>query len=354
MQRPTPTIAWLTPDQVGAVRHLAETANLDITHAGCPEPTLGTAVAQALNVPAATDLRAAIATATEGLVLIASPGAFAGPGTMSRTDAEELDAARDRGVKVVTLEPLPGALVQLAEIGHAASTPTGPARGLPGAWCEYLPLARLAPRVLDLGDVLEHLGRVRSVRISVVGPARAGTLGARLLDAIDLAHRLLGVPESVFAAYTGTEAGPLHALPGQSLRDLHGDICATLVYDAGTAASLHVSNRAGRYTIETTVLGANGRVSISDDRLLWLDADGNNIDAPGQATELPTLDPAQTPDAFWLSMLTTQINNYISTGAGQMNQLDYPRLLATAQAALLSSRTGEPESPATMLKLAGA
>ncbi|MFO0492884.1 MAG: hypothetical protein ACK51T_10690, partial [bacterium] len=85
MQRPTPTIAWLTPDQVGAVRHLAETANLEITHAGCPEPTLGTAVAQALNVPAATDLRAAIATATEGLVLIASPGAFAGPGTMSRT-----------------------------------------------------------------------------------------------------------------------------------------------------------------------------------------------------------------------------------------------------------------------------
>lgn len=358
MVRPVPTIAWLETVQIPLLRQIAEAAGLSIVAAGGPESTAGQSVALALNAKPVTDLRSAIATAGGGLVFIGAPGAFAGSGTTSRSDAEELDAARDRGVKVISLEPLPSSLVQLSEIGHAGGSASASA-GLPGAWCEHGPLLRLAQRMQELPDLLAHIGPVRSAHLCVLGTRATGSLGARLVDAVDLAHALVGVPSSVFASFTGVSGGAaaLHALPGQTLRDLHGDIAMTFRTPTGQGVSILASNQAARFGVQLTVIGAGGRLSIADDHLHWLTPDGGVAESgsAGAADWVPwgRVDHAD-PSAFFVRLFSRQLDQYLTSGAGLAARIDYPRVLATAQAALLSARTGEAESPATMLRLAGA
>lgn len=363
MVRPVPTIAWLEAGQIPLLRQIAEATGLAIVAAGGPEATAGQSVAQSLSAKPIGDLRSAIATATSGLIFIGAPGTFASAGTTSRSDAEELDAARDRGVKIISLEPLPASLVQLSEIGHAGGAASATA-GLPGAWCEHGPILRLAQRMQELPELLAHIGPVRSAHLCVMGTRATGSLGARLVDAVDLAHTLVGVPSSVFASFTGAStsvsgiggASPLHILPGQTLRDLHGDIAMTFRTPTGQGVSILVSDQAARFGVQLTVIGAAGRLSIIDDHLHWLTPDGQVAESASEGGDwVPwgKVDHAD-PSAFYVRLLSRQLDQYLSSGAGLSARIDYPRVLATAQAALLSARTGEAESPATMLRLAGA
>ncbi len=379
----TPTIAWLRPDQLGLVRAIAACAGLHITGAGSPDATASAAVAGELGAQTVTDLRAALATTPGGLVLLADAGVYASQQAHLRVDVEELDTARERGVKVASFEPLPVALTHLAALGRpvtAGGAGLGSAIGGPvgvlGLWCELLPLARFAPRVAELMELLEHIGPVRSLGLTVAGPESCGGLGARLVDALDLAQLLIGQAETAYAVYAHPHGqSALSALPGDDVRNLHGELAITLhsttprradgapidadgrllpgrATTAGSTASVLVSSRAGRYGVQLTAIGPRGRVSIDDDRLLWLDEQGRTPDGPESAARSGD-DGDWGAHGFFVRLVSAQLRHYLQTGAAQSQRLDYPRTLAAAQACLLSAKTGEPERPATMLRLAG-
>jgi hypothetical protein len=412
MVQGTPTIVWALEQQVPLMRRLAEVCRLTVVGAGCPVVTAGGAVASALGVATAQDLRAAIAQATAGsLVLIGAPGSFGsgtggaggagglgGAGSGARVDAEELDNALARGVRVVSFEPLPASLQQWSSVGTVVASGMGAIGAVggvigggssarSGAWCEYAPVLRRAMVIADLLDLRPSVGVLRSVHIGVTGPRWAGSLGARLFDAVDLMHLLAGVPVSVFASYagwsgtsTGTEASErdasgysaaLHILPGQSLRDLHGDIAIAARMPGGQAVSLRASNTSGRFEVDVRIIGSAGSIVVRDGRLTWFDAqgragedatEGEHAGTPrageggrgqGRDGALSVADLATDLD-FFVDVTARQIERYLSGGVAEVREIDLARVLATAQAALLSCRTGEPESPTTMMKLGGA
>jgi len=374
------------------VRQLAIAAGLTITAAGSPDAKDTGALARPLDAQPLTDLRAAIATAPGGLVLIADPGTFAsgrpgasgsGPNASARndarSDAEELDAARDRGLKIASLVPLPASLSTLAQVGAPI---VGARSGTLGLWCELLGLARLAPRFRELTELVEHFGPVQSVQVTMMASAACGGLGARLIDALDLCAALLGEPESVWAAHAGAEGGLSErhiATPvPEALSDLHGELALALRYEHARCASVLCSDRGGRYGLSVTAVGPRGRVTMTDHALLWLGPDGRSVDDPARQEPAPpplgtppqqssviqssaplSLAPPSTPfagitpEALFVTLAGRQLRDYLASGVGSSQQLDYVRLLSCAQAALLSARTGQPQSPATMKRLGG-
>lgn len=346
------------------------------------------------NAPALlSDLRAALAGARDTLFLIGDPGAMGADPQQCALDFDTLHDASSRGVHVVSLEPMPASLATLAGaspsptpalvIGPGAGASTDPGGSpSPGArslvpWSMVAPLSRFTRPVQDVLGLLEQFGPVRSAVVQCAGAPGDGSMGARLLDAVDLVRLFLGDPESVDAAYTGPSpdpARPVHPLPGDSLRGLQGDLTANLRYAAGRAAAIAVSNHAGRYELQLTLIGHNGRIRVFNDGFEWTDASGTKIDesrgdagvrrparkraskaaSTGATTGATTPDAADAPAPSPAALaLIDQIQRFRTSGASLVAGVPYARLLAIAQAALLSARTGEGESPATLLRLIG-
>jgi len=338
---------------------------------GAPDATHATGLAQEWggNTQALTDLRAAIATAQRGtLVLIGDPGAFGTParsvadrsGNATRLDVEELDSAEERGVKVATLEPIPAALTQFAEAGVKLA---GGGAGVAGGpemesapvhggrdWALLAPLSRFARPVRELLEILPTIGAPRALSIHSFGTPAHGSLGARLFDAADLAVLLMGpaLPEAVHAVYTTPAPGArgVHTAPPapDHIRGLDGDVSASLRFDGNRAATITASNRAGSHALALTLLTESATVSVRADRL--------TVHHHGEGV-IPVAPAARPDEDPFVEALATQLTRYMDSGVGLAGQVDFAATLALCQAALLSARTGEPESPSTMRRLAG-
>jgi hypothetical protein len=351
-------VLWHASAQSSLLKRVAREAGLRVRSVGSPDPTIASALAREWAAEPLTDLRAALATAERGtVVLIADPGSSGAPIARSastdavRLDVEELDNAHERSVKVLSLEPLPAALTQLASAGVKVGAGSGsggvaaPHTG--GEWATLAPLSRYRRSLRELRELLPTLGHARSLSIQAWGTPAHGSLGARLFDAADLAITLLGQPESVHAVYTTPQATRgAHAAPPapDHLRGLDGDLTATLRYDNNRAATIVASNRAARPALNVTLLAANATATVADDRLSVSHAEVSAHDSPAAAAD---------PEGAFVEALVTQLSGYLASGVGLAGEVDFAATLALAQAALLSARTGEPESPGTMLKLAG-
>jgi hypothetical protein len=369
---PRRTILWHNAAQTGLLRRLARRSQLDVVAVGSPDATQSSALAKEWGSGGAetqplNDLRAALATAQRGtLVLIADPGSFGSPAPASsdrastRLDVEELDNAEERGVKIATFEPIPAALTQMAEAGVKVAAVAGgpdavasPGTGGGGDWALLAPLSRFSRPVQELIEAMPTLGPLRALTIHSFGTAAHGSLGPRLFDAADLALLLMGpaLPEGVHAVFTapasaGANARGIHAAPPppDHIRSLDGDLSASLRFDRNRAATITASNRAGSHTLAVTLLTDLATATIQADRLT-IHHHGDGV--------IPVA-PAARPDADpFIDALSTQLTRYLDSGVGLAGQVDFAATLALCQAALLSARTGEPESPATMLRLAG-
>jgi len=356
------------------MRRLARRAGLDVVAVGSPDPTQSSALAREWGgggagvggasgglIAAISDLRAAIATAQRGtLVLIADPGTFGAPAAASteraatRLDVEELDNADDRGVKIATLEPIPAALTQLAEAGvrvGASSGRVGGAQGhggRAGDWALLAPLSRFARPVRELVELLPVIGTPRALSIHALGAPEHGSLGARLFDAADLSLLLLGPAEGVHAVFTApaSPARGIHAAPPppDHIRGLDGDVSISLRFDGNRAATITASNRAGSHAFALRLLTDRATVTIGADHL--------TVHHHGEGV-IPVAPAARPDEDPFIDALTAQLTRYVESGVGLAGQVDFSATLALCQAALLSARTGEAESPGTMLRLAG-
>lgn len=373
-----PTILWHSPGQFPLLRAVTAAAGLRVIGVGSPDSTLAIGLARQWESDATqspdgkgsggsgggvqplSDLRAALATAERGtLLLIADPGSFGAPTgltsdrTTARLDVEELDNAEARGVKVVCIEPLPASLNQLTEAGiKVGDGPSGGGVGsAPGEWAFLAPLSRFIRPLQELQELLPTLGAVRSLSICCAGTPAHGSLGARLFDAADIAIMLLGSPETVHAVYTtpstarGTHAAPP---PPDNLRGLDGDLAVTLRYAGNRAATICVSNRAAGFDLSLSMLTADVSISIVEGALSV-----SRVSEAIDHEETVRTGPTTRDRGLYVRALAGQIGRYLDSGVGLAGRVDFAATLALAQAALLSARTYEPESPSTMLKLAG-
>jgi hypothetical protein len=263
-------------------------------------------------------------------------------------------------VLAATLEPLPASLLELNESGSEAAG-AGAERGKgPGSaeLASFCPLLRAAPAVRQVVEMLPDFGTVRTLVLESYCRTEDGSLGARLLDAMDIVQSLLGEPEQVEASHVpalhAAAPGAARSSPGESLRTLHGTLTANLRFADGRAASLVLTDQGGRWERRLTLLAApwggadapvrGGRLRASDEGVEWISAAGELVD--GGVPEVP----AHDRDAA--GPIAAQLRAMLERRSAPLVPVSYAAVLAMAGAALLSARTGEGESPETILKIA--
>lgn len=338
-------IAWLNPAQIDLVTQVGAAAGLQFVAAGSPARGQSSAVAAALGVEVVDDLRSVLAEQAASLVLIAAPGDFGVEHAEGDTSA--ILAAKARGTRVATLEPIPARALDLSAAAWISDgTTVGACEGL-----RHVPLLRHSRPLREAADVMSHFGVIRSVAIELWGRPEHCSLGAHLFSALDLVLSLIGEPEVIDAAFVSPAyARGVHALPGETLRDLTGDLNATLRFADGRAATIVASDNAGRWNRGVTLVGDAGRLRLYDDGFEWIDAKGEKADE----TRFRKASRGAAIADHGVLALADAIKRLLDPAIPDVGPADLGRVLPMAQAALLSARTAQPESPTTIRRMIGA
>lgn len=382
---------------------------LRIVAAGCPptQPGRSREVAEALSGGASEsgsispmdDLRTALTTSDADLFLLAAPGDFGsdrtgggggGGGGAGRAatgganpasggggadDWAVLDQRRAAGGAVLTLEPMPASVLQLhtptlgsgpeppvvvlgpgESVGGFTGTPGMGERGGGGAggeWAVFAPSFRRGPAMRAAADVLDQVGPIHTVNVEFLAGRGEGSLGARLFDAAETVCGLLGEAESADAAYVWPGRGKVvHPTVGESLRGLSGMMSVNLRFSDGRAASILAGDASvgcGRWSRRACIVGEKGRLVVHDDGFELFGADGRSFDR--SAPVLPA-SPGAEGQGLAGVLLADQLRRMIEMAPPAAPPTDYARVLSVTGAALLSARTGEVESPETILRMA--
>lgn len=344
-----PTLAWLEPGQKPLLEAIAAQARLQVIAAGSPS---GSARAASLRVEGAeefTDLRSVL-TSTDAKALLLMTGAGAEPiaaaGEQSPLrDAELLRICQTRGITVISLEPIPASTSFYAD----APAPGEGVRALP-----LVPLMAHSKVFADALEAMETLGSPRTVSLSFWSGPGQGTLGARLFDAATVVHALLGVPESIDASIvTRVSVSGVRLAPGETMRDLRGDLTANIRFAGAKAASFSLSDRGGRWFRGLSIVGDGGRMRMDERGFECFTSDGADTDASTHPRRRSAASAAHSPvDPGAVEAIAQAITRATDPRAPKAPPIDHAAVLATCEAAILSARTGQPESPATILRMA--
>lgn len=345
-------LVWLDEAQAALVRQVGEVARLRYTHAGCSGRGRGAHVAESLGAESFTDLRQAVTTAEVDVVFFASASGEDGKGPSPLDDAETLRIAGERGVALVSLEPSPSSVASSQRLTKAL---TGVGRAEGSAIVKFVPSTRRTRGFRAAREVLETVGPARTVSISQRSGGTQGSLAAKLYDAMLTLLLLQGEPEVIDAANSGPDtAGGVHLAPGENLRLLRGDLTANVRFGSGRAASIVLSESAGRWFRGVTVISRGGCVRMDDKSFEVIDAAGRTTDR--SRTRLTTgghTDPDANPETGGALAIGEQIAAVLEGRAESESAVERETALAMCEAALLSARTGQAESPATIQRMAG-
>ncbi|MBX3389924.1 MAG: hypothetical protein KF691_10780 [Phycisphaeraceae bacterium] len=331
-------VVWLRPDQVSLAHDLAAASNLIIETVGSPVRGESTALAKQLSSEPADDLRSVIAEAKTSLVLLLDPGDFATE--REPADDRALGAARSRGVRIATLEPIPASALALQNSPADSDEQTGAPETV-----RLLAMLRHSKRYRDALEVIEQFGHVRTLSLELYNAPEQGSLGSQLVSALDVIVAHLGTPETVDASFVSPSQGQtVYTVPGDSLRGLSGDLTAVLRFADGRAATIVASDHAGRWNRVLTLLGPGGRLRIYDDGFEFLGPSGDKVD---EARHRRTAKSA--PHS--IEVLSDGIDRLLDPHISAPAPMDTLSVFSTAQAALLSTRTGQPESPDTIRRM---
>jgi hypothetical protein len=249
--------------------------------------------------------------------------------------------AHARGVRLLSLEPVPAAAMDLA--GNAWRTP---ANGLaPMQLVHFAPGVQRARTLGQTGELLEDFGQVRGASLTLLGPAEGGSLLARVFDAFDLLGGVFSEPETIDAVHTPAGAGaPVYAAAGSTLEGLDGAVRALVRTQDGRPVLVHAGVTHGPSERTFEVDGPSGTLRIRDGDIRWCHPDGSvAYEASGPA-------PSGLDD-----------REACALGEALRHALDAPSLpptdvasaLIATQAVVLSVRTGQPESPSTVRRMIG-
>ncbi|MBX3380428.1 MAG: hypothetical protein KF805_10055 [Phycisphaeraceae bacterium] len=330
-------VVWLRPDQVSLAHDVAAACNLTIEAVGSPTRGESTALAQKLLTEPADDLRSVLVETKATVVLLFDPGDF---GKESEpADDRALAAAKSRGVRIASLEPIPASALALQN-----TTSSDEQLGSPESF-RLLTLFRHSKRYRDAHEVIEQFGHVRTLSLEFYNSPEQGSLGAQLVSALDAVVSHLGTPETVDASFVSPAQGQsVYSVPGETLRGFSGDLTAVMRFSDGRTATIVASDHAGRWNRVLTLLGPAGRLRIYDDGFEFLGPAGEKID---EARHRRTV---KSPPHS-VEILGDGINRLLDSHIPAPTPMDMLSVLSTAQAALLSTRTGQPESPDTIRRM---
>ena len=324
-------VVWTNPEQAQALSRVLHAAGIELIGAGCPDPARTGQTASALSCPALDDLRQVLHTSDADVLLLGDPGVFGE--YADDADLEALRAAHSRNLSVGTLEPIPASAAGIGGTAFAEVLHQGSMCGLSA----FLPLTRHNAVIDELSGVLETFAPIRSCSLTIASPKALGSLGAKLFDSMDLVRWLIGVPSIIEAAYISPSAGRgMHPLPGQTLRGLHGEITMNLRFSDGRCAAVLLSDQLATNQLGLTLIGAEGMIHLNSKGFVWTNPSGEAID---QHTA-PSSDGQHGESEF-----QTQLIDLCTGVAPTRTPIDYTAVLSMTHAALLSTRTGQGESP---------
>jgi len=308
-------IAWLDPAHADAAVAAIRRAGLALAGVGSPARGQTGPLADTHGVPPLQDLRAALASSDARLALIdAAPAPL---------DARAVSDAERRGLRIVTTRPFAASLAELAETGllrQQAGARTVDAVHL-------VPRLRAHPAFRAAAEVLETFGRFQLVTIESTHPPAAGGFTPALFAAIEAALTLVGPPELIDA--TGARPG--------STDTPH--LAALLRFPDGRAGQLAVTE-AGAWSWRLTLHGPEGRLTIRPSGFDWHGPDGDKRDEHR----------AEADSSDYHAVLAASLAALTDPGGRRDPAPDWVSLHSTADAALLSARTGQAESPATIVR----
>ncbi|MBL8964033.1 MAG: hypothetical protein KF787_05300 [Phycisphaeraceae bacterium] len=363
-------IAWCEPMQAEFLRAIAAAADLAVVGGGSPSRGQTTTVAGMLGCEPVDDLRQSLSEPRADILLILSP--------------PDLDFARlaPTSMKIATIEPIPDSALAPVAGDRPAS-----ASGTAATPVHFMPLVRFSKPLRSAPEMLGSFGEAGVVVHESLGMPGEGTLGARLFAAMDLVHLMLGEPDTIDAALappSSRSSGPGAAEPGETLAGLHGTVTANLRFSGRRAAAVVASNQAGRWNNTTTIIGPGGRIRLFDDGFEWIDPGGRKLDemrsrrsasrgsgspsgpdSPRKPTGKRASRSAEHIRAGSVPAVTGFSPACVGVLADSIRRLledtlfpeppaDVTAALAMGQAALLSCRTGQPESPATIRRMLNA
>lgn len=354
-------LLWIDPEQAEFFRVACDAAGLAIAQVGTPAAGKSREVAELLGAEPIDDLRASLARAENALIVLGTTA-----GVDASGESESLLGCADRGLSIASLEPLPASILDVRAGDFGAGDDDGMGLSLgpepavaPGLdageeLASFVPLARHSRSVRDAAEVIAQLGSLRMVSVQALSGPGQGSLGARVYDSMELVLWLLGQPDRVDAAYVAppvSRGRGVHPLPGESLRGLEGDLSANLRFADGRAASIVASSHAGRWSRTITLVGENGRVRIYDDGLEWIGPDGRIIDASRDSGRVRGSSAIEKPIGSAVRAVADQLTRLADPDRGPDAPTNLTAVLAATGAAMLSARTGEGESPDTILRM---
>lgn len=260
-------------------------------------------------------------------LLIERPAAFLLVTSLQDAKLADLRTAAEAGTKIVCLEPL---AVELDELGKL----DGPV--LPTA-ITVGPAFLRSPGYLAAADPQEPLSQPRLIRFTSHGRPTHGSLIARLLDAWTATLEFTAMPETVNASLTG---------PTGPVRQITGQLAAHARIADGSTVLIEASDTAAATRRELSVLSAAAQLHVSDAAYELRQADGNLLDASDPATG-----PVPEQPSF-VDLIAYQWRPLLERPAPPA--APGRQALACVHACLLSARTGQPESPSTLLQLSRA
>lgn len=310
-------VAWADAQQESLLDAVAAHDALELAGVASESSDAANRLSTSLRVPRVDNLRKAVLDDSVPLLWLAAP---------TEIDAATLKMIREQGIRVLSSQPFPASLGEL------------PANAEDAAAIRFTPPMRSSLGYRAALDVLSDFGIARCVNVTMRSGVGQGGLFARLFDAVDVIDSLCGEPEVIDAALVSPFSGS--APFAEDLAGLHGHMTINMRFSENRCACVAISDRAGTWFRGVSVLGDNGCLRISDDGFEW-------ISLEGKVVESHEAEEAATPGSL--------IAQHMLRTLERLDTIDAPpdasRLLATCEAARLSCRTAQGESPRKVLKM---
>lgn len=315
----TEVTIWCSGEHATTVQRIIDLMGSSITPIGLgsARPAEIGELSRQLDCPVEDDFRK---------LLIDRPAAFVLTTTIEGIDPSALEATN--GARLLSIEPIAASLDELPNNLDLNVTMLAEFMHCPGWHCA--------------ADPSEVIGTVQMINFTSLGPHSEASLFARLYDAWQVALRFGDMPESIDASLTG----PLSE-PPETLRGLTGHMSIHARNSTGSTTTLQLSDRAGISDRYLQVIGDQAHLAIGNQHYILAHSSGELIDRSA---------PPEHHDTF-VDLMVRQWRQLLDQSNGEatgrtIHDLEVDRRIITCcLASLLSSRTGEPESPQTLIEM---
>ena len=315
----TRLIIWARPEQETLLRDAIREAELELLAVGSDTPDGAGALSQMFQVERLGDLRQVIRRTDVDLLWLASPAPI---------EEAERRLIREMDLLTISSEPRPGDIATLAIHPDDAAPEV------------FMPLMRRSESFQSALQILETHSPPQGILLSFRSRAGEGTLFARLFDAMDLIDQLCGEVESVSATLAESGLSVTTARPPipETLMNLRGHMSLNVHFGDNRCASALLSNCTDSWYRSVTMLTDDGSLHLTDSGCGWSGDDG----------EIHEYAPTPVSAGVLVGRQIKRLRENLKHPDPPPN---YPRLLALCEAARLSCRTGQSESPSRMLAM---